>query len=284
MPLPVKPKAKPPAPALTLPTEKSVPKANFLEYSYLIYGRKKIGKTSFAGCFPDCFFLMTEPGAENLKVYQRPVRNWKEFVGYLDLLDANRSRFKTIVLDIGDPLYKWCLQHICAEAGIDHPSEMRDYGATWDSIAQEFNKQCNRLLPMNSGRGLVVVSHEKVVEVEVAGSVVKMERIIPTMEKHTLEFFNGKVDVIAYYTYKQKERVLAIDGDEKLEAGCRMKYNFKTPAGERVRVIRAGKSEEETYKNFESAFHNRQTTTGEVAAKPSAPSAPSTSVVKKKSV
>lgn len=271
---------KPPFPELTLPTVKSEPKTNFLSYSYLIYGRKKIGKTSLASCFPDCFFLMSEPGAENLRVYQRAMKSWKDFVTYLDLLEANPNRFKTLVVDIGDPLYDWCLQHICEKNGIDHPSDVRDFGATWKEISQEFVRQCNRLLPMNSGRGLVVVSHEKIVEVEIAGSVSKMERIIPTMEKHTLEFFNGKVDVIAYYTYKNKERLIVIDGDEKLEAGCRLKYNFRTPANERVRVIKAGKAEEEAFRNFENAFHNRQVTSGVVAA--SAPAAPAASVVKKK--
>ena len=259
---------------LTLPTEKSVPKKSFLDYSYMLYGRKKIGKTSLAGCFPDCFFLMSEPGAENLKVYQRPIRNWKEFVGYLDLLDANPERFRTVVIDIGDPLYDWCLKYICDKEGIDHPSEIKDYGATWKAITQELNNQCSRLLPINSGRGLVVTSHEKSIEVDVAGSVTTLQRIIPTMEKHTMEFFNGKVDVIAFYTYKGKERILVIDGDERLEAGCRLKYNFKTTAGERVSVIRAGKTEEETYQNFENAFHNKQLKSGVIAA-------PVDSVVKK---
>lgn len=276
---PVTFKPKSPALSLSLPVERSVPKRNFLEYSYLIYGRKKIGKTTLASMFPDSFFLMTEPGAENLKVYQRPVNNWKQFTGYLDLLYKEPTKFKTIIVDIGDPLYKWCLRSICEEQGIDHPNEMRDFGATWDRIAQEFHSQCARLLPMNSGRGLVVISHERSVDVDIAGSVTKMERIVPTMEKNTYEFFNGKTDVIAYYTYQGKERKIIIGGDEKLEAGSRLKYNFLTTRGEKVCVIDGGKSEEETFINFKNAFENKQAEKGGIVKEKSA--VVSSSVVKK---
>jgi hypothetical protein len=243
--------------SISLPTERSVPKSDLLQYSYLFFGRKKIGKTTLAAQFPDAFFLMTEPGAENLRVYQRAVADWNTFVSYLDLLDENRKRFKTVVLDIADPLYDFCLRQICKDKNLEHPNEAGDYGQTWKKVNSEFEKQCSRLLPMNSGRGLVLISHEKSKEIDVVGEDKPVERIIPTMERHCMEYFNGKVDMIAYYCFKKSKRKIIIQGDEFLEAGCRCEENFLNVSGEKLISFPAGNSAKESYKIFEDAFNNK---------------------------
>ena len=55
---------------LTLPTEKSKPSSRLGDYTWLIYGAKKIGKTSLVAQFPETLILSFEPGTKALEVFQ----------------------------------------------------------------------------------------------------------------------------------------------------------------------------------------------------------------------
>ncbi|HOK47887.1 MAG TPA: AAA family ATPase, partial [Bryobacteraceae bacterium] len=61
---------------MALPTKKTPPRANLGDYSILIYGPTKIGKTTLASQFPEALFLATEPGLNALEAYQIPITSW----------------------------------------------------------------------------------------------------------------------------------------------------------------------------------------------------------------
>src|SRR3990167_9705344 len=140
---------------LSLPNEVSEPSNDISEYSILLYGREKIGKTTFAAQFPDAFFLLFEPGGKALSIYRREVLNWKDFLGYIKLLKED-DRFKTIVIDTVDLCYKACYDHIMEERGIDHPSE-EDWGMAWNLIKDEFTRAMATIQKL--GRGVILISH-----------------------------------------------------------------------------------------------------------------------------
>jgi hypothetical protein len=246
--------------AFQLPTEKNVPSVELGQYSILLYGRKKIGKTSMAAQFPDAFIISCEPGAKALRVYSSDVTTWEDVDGCIDAA-IDDTRFKTIVVDTVDLLYSYAFQHICDKQFIEHPNEENDFGHTWGKIRKLFRSAINRIL--KSGKGAIFISHDTEKEVEGRDGE-KFERLQPTLSKQALEEIEGAVDIIALYDYVGTERWLRLDGSQFVVAGCRCEESFIRLGGnpnvlaDRIHAIPLGTSAKEAYQNFVKAFKNQQ--------------------------
>ena len=234
--------------SVSLPREKTAKVKELAGYSILIYGEKKIGKTSLAAQFPDAFFLMFEPGGKALELFAAPVKSWKHFVAYLDTLERE-DRFDTVVIDTIDLCYEACYESICKANNITHPNEMRDHGQTWRAIKTEFQRQIHRLLSL--GRGVILLSHAK--EVEIMGlNGQATTRIQSTMSGQAHDVVDALIDIWIYYGYKGRNRYLFLNGNEHITAGARnMEDHFLLD-----NPIYCGKSAAETYQNFQAAFNN----------------------------
>lgn len=255
---------------LSLPTERNVPSDDLGQYSILLYGAKKIGKTSFAARFPDAIFLSLEPGTKALSVFSRPVNSWDELIGYVELLEKD-TKFRTVVIDTIDLGYEYAFEMICKKKMIAHPHEENDFGATWKEISEAFRKMVLRLI--NTGKGIIFISHDIEREIELRDGS-KIDRVQPTMAKQAMSVVEALVDIICNYGYDGEKRVIRIDGSQSMVAGCRVEEHFvrkggqpATP-GDRILAIDMGRSAEEGYKNFIAAFNNEQLTVEPVVAKP----------------
>lgn len=249
--------------SVKLPKKKNKPSDKLVDYSILLYGAKKIGKTSLASHFPDAYFLSTEPGTKALEVFASPVSNWKEFDAYLDLLekDGDGSDFSTIVVDTVDILYEYAFKFICDKEMIEDPNEMNDYGKTWKKIKKTFADGILRLL--NLDKGVILISHDVEKEVELRNGDT-VDRVQPTMSRQAMEVVEAIVDIICNYSYTDDKRTLRIDGTQTTVAGCRLENNFivkgKNPRSSKGRVITIdmGDTSSQSYENFKSAFNNKQ--------------------------
>lgn len=245
-----------------LPKAPSVASDEMGDYTTLLYGIKKIGKTSMCQYFPDAFFIMMEPGAKALAVYQtcdeegkpRIVKTWAEFKEWIKLLEKEK-KFKTIVVDTVDRLFKLCERHVCQKLAISHPSEA-EWGKGWGAVRDEFDEWAiGRLLGM--GKGVVFISHAKEAEIKTrVGDV--YHKITSTMSNQAKEAVEGVVDLWCHYNYDGKERVLTVGGDDHVDAGQRVEEHFwYKDSDERVRNIPMGDSSKEAYENLVLAFQNR---------------------------
>lgn len=244
-----------------LPTEPTKPETELGRYSMLLYGLEKIGKTSLAAMFPDAFFLLCESGAKALSLFGEKVHTWREFLGWLDSLDAAPSRFKTVVVDTVDLAFKFCENAVCQRLGIEHPSE-EEWGKGWGAVRNEFALAMLRLV--NGPRGVVFISHATEKELKrKSGS--SSHRIIPTMPGQARGVLEPMVDIWAYYQYNDDGgRILTMCGDDSIAAGHRCKDNFVG-----VQSIDMGKSAEEGYRNYLAAFG--KTRGKSVGTKPATP-------------
>lgn len=246
---------------VTLPRELSVPSDDIKDYTFLLYGLKKIGKTSMCQFFEGAFYMMLEPGAKALAVYQtvgedgkpRVVKTWAEFKEWVKLLEKDR-RFKVIVVDPVDKLYKLCEKHVCQKLAISHPSE-EEWGKGWGAVRDEFDEWVlGRLMGM--GKGVIFISHAKDAEIKTRTGE-KYNTIISTMPNQAREAIEGVVDIWGYYSYDGKERILTLGGDDHIDAGHRIRKHFRYTDGTKIREINMGGSEKESYKNFVAAFENK---------------------------
>jgi len=240
---------------LSLPTERSKRSENLADYTNMIYGAKKIGKTTLSSHFPQAFHLMFETGSKALEIMERMVPTWEHFLGYITLLEGKNHDFKNGIIDTGAIAYDRALEYVCKRKNIKHPSDLNDYGATWREISQEFERAHTRIVSL--GMGLIVIVHEKVAEIETRSGKT-FNQIVPALSGQADEYYAGTIDNIFYYEYVEDKRFLTIRGDEYIIAGTRCEKNFLTPDGERIYRIPMGDSSEEAYTNLVSAFNNEQ--------------------------
>jgi hypothetical protein len=239
----------------TLPTKMTVPSSDFRDYSMLLSGEKKIGKTTLASMFPDTFVMLTEPGGKSLRMFAAPVKTWKDANGYLKALeedDAGDKRFKYACIDTADRLAAMCEKAVCRRLGIEHPSD-EDWGKGWGAVKDEFTSFMIRLMALD--KGLILTSHATEREFRAKGT--SITRIVTTLPKWAGEIIEGLVDMWFHYGYDGDERVLTIRGNENIAAGHRLQHNFQRPDGGELASIIMGPTPDAGYRNLLDAFANQ---------------------------
>lgn len=248
-------KTAPPADApkspLRLPDAPSTPSDALDDYSMLLFGEKKIGKTTLASMFEKPLFLMTEPGGKSLPIYQMPITDWMQMKTAVTLLQRDPTKFRTIVVDTVDIAFKLCERYVCRNLGIDHPSD-EDWGKGWSAVRDEFTSWAATL--MNLGMGVILISHAADREIKTRSGM-KYNRVQPTMTGMARDVIEGMVDIWAYYDYVGSRRTLTIRGDEHIAAGHRLQNHFRYQNQE-VLTIDMGVTPQEAYRNLVAAFNN----------------------------
>jgi hypothetical protein len=236
----------------TLPDEKTSRKKELKDYSILLFGEKKCGKTTLAAQFDDPFFFLCEPGEGDEELFMREINSWEEILGYTRALKKAPEKFKTLVIDTADLAFQYCQKYVCEKMGIDHPGD-EGYGKGWNALKLEFSAWVNRILKL--GRGVVFLSHATEKEIKRLDGTTS-DKIVPTLSGQAREILDAVCDIIAYYTYDAKgRRVLRIRGSADIAAGHRCQSHFVG-----ISEVRMGKNAKQAYANFVEAF---ETTEGE---------------------
>lgn len=265
--MPPKKSKKPSRPdAVALPTKDTPPRTELHHFMQLWYGRVKIGKTALAKQFPNTLFLFFEEGGKALYTRSMLMTDWLTFRKTVKLLTTTKHSYQNVVIDTGEIAYERCLEWVCAKMAIDHPSD-EEYGKGWQAVKKEFNMQVLAL--NNSGLGIIVNSHEKIVKVQ--GRRDEISRIQPSLSTQALSVIEAMVDVFAYLRYDDDgNRVIQIVGDEIISAGHRLgddANRFKYADGSPIEMIPMGKSAAEAYTNLVAAFNNELDTKKKVTKK-----------------
>lgn len=243
-----------------LPTELSKLSNDLADYSLLVHGDKKIGKTSLLAQEPGAYFLEWDPEQRALAILQTQIPDWRHFLAYLSELEkglaAGTLPYRTIVVDGVDIMYHAAFDYMCRKMGIEHPHDENDFGKSWGNIRTEFERGVRRLLNL-PGVSARFVSHSHWKEIKTRGGG-DTEKLVPILTKQAEEVLVGLVDIWAAYTYDGRERVLVIKGDEQIGAGHRVDHRFRTPDDELVYEIPMGGSAEEAYANLLRAWNNEQ--------------------------
>lgn len=183
---------------MPLPTKKTEPQADLKDMPILIYGKPKIGKSTFASQAEDALFLATEAGLNHLSVYEMRITSWEDLVKAYEDVRKGDHRFKTIVIDTIDNAYAFCLEHFCKKYGMDHPSDQA-YGKGWALVNGPFKAMLNRfaLLPY----GFIMISHER--EKELTTRTGPAIKITPSLSGSILETVTSFAEMILYFTVEE---------------------------------------------------------------------------------
>ncbi len=236
---------------LELPKYKSEPSDSLQDYSILIYGPKKIGKTSLTSQFEGALSMMTEPGGRAQSMFQVACNSWLDLRGYTKLFIKD-DRFKTGIVDTADIAYELCMAHVCKKMVIDHPSD-EAFGKGWNAVRKEFQSWVMELL--GSGKGVIFISHMKDSEFKTRRGE-SFNKVGASMAAQAADVIEGLVDIWGNYTYDGKKRYLIIGGSDEIDAGNRVEGHFLDVEGEPLDRISMGGSAKEAYRNFVAAFNN----------------------------
>ena len=209
----------------------------------MIYGDRKVGKTTCACSFPKAILLGFEKGWDYLDgVLPVPINSWKEALDVKKQLlkdakvvaDGEKSEtvYKTVIVDTIDIAYDLCEKFILDKEGVEYLDEtekMRGYRA----VSREYDKFFQEI--MKAGYTLVCISHATTKQVKENGE--KYDKTIPTVPDRGFLVVSRLVDVCAYATFEPNpddpnnpNRVLIMRGSKNLEAGSRNKYmSIKIP-------------------------------------------------------
>jgi hypothetical protein len=211
--------------ALTLPTSKVPPKKELADYTILLYGEPKIGKSTFASQFDKPLFLATEAGLNSLEAYQMPITSWEDFLEAGKLISDGKHDFKTIVIDTVDNLAKYCSDYILKKNNVLHESDL-DFGKAYTMESNEFLRVITKLglLPY----GLFLISHAESKDIKTRTTTIT--KALPTLTKTFRKVVLGMADIILYAHTIQRTnkegvaeeiRVLRTKAAETWEAGDR---------------------------------------------------------------
>lgn len=240
-----------------LPTVKTQPVSTLLGYIKLIFGEKKIGKTSMLAECDRTFFAFFEPGGKALSTYSYVFLKWVQFRLAVSAIIAEKPRrFDHVVIDTVDLAYKSAEKSALLELGIEHAGDAA-YGKGWSAVRDAFEQPIMRLV--NAGIAVTFVSHAMEADVTTRGGET-YNKVVATMPKQARNLVEGLVDIWCYFGYEGKQRVLTILGDDEVSAGHRLELNhFKTPDGKPIRKIYMGNNPAEAWRNFNAAFNNTYT-------------------------
>lgn len=210
---------------MKLPTAPRAKESDLRKLTYLLYGKIKSGKTTFASQFPDAVFFCTENGTSFLEVAQicddegRPtvLKTWKEFKDAVRLILTSQHPYKSIVIDTIDNAVSLCVNHVNAANGFSHESEGA-YGRGSALIKREMKLVFDALVA--SGMGVIFISHERQFDVEDRG-VKKLytDLSVPNAYK---TYFTGISDFVFYiFRDANGKRMMRTKASSEIAAGDR---------------------------------------------------------------
>ena len=202
----------------------------------LIYGKPKVGKTTFAAQMPKSLILATEKGYQALpNVHAQDIVKWSDIKQVVRQLkdEEVKKKFKTIVFDTVGIAYDLCEKYVASQNGKESIADIA-WGRGYADTEKEFSNVLREISLL--GYGIVFLAHsEERTEKDGEGDDAPTRLVVsPALSKRPYKIINAMVDLIAYVGEEYTE------GDT--ESGHRYFYtrNAKDKvAGSRFRFLPA---------------------------------------------
>ena len=174
-----------------------------------IYGREKVGKTTFGARLPRALFCNFEVGTNFVSgVRAQKISKWSDFKLVLKQLEQPRAHeiYDTVVIDTVGQAYTLCEEFTCAQAGVQKLGDV-PYGAAYASCKKEFESALRKITML--GFGICCICHSEVKK-ESGPDETIIETVAPAMPSRAADVVNRLVDIIAYIdvSYDENGKVI----------------------------------------------------------------------------
>lgn len=169
-----------------------------------IYGREKVGKSTFGARLPRALFCNFEVGTNFLSVKKQNISKWSDFKLVLRQLEMPKAHdfYDTVVIDTVGQAYTLCEEYICAQAGVQKLGDI-PYGAGYASCKKEFESALRKITML--GFGICCICHSEVKK-EAGPNDTVIEVVSPAMPSRAADVVNRLVDIIAYIDVQYDEQ------------------------------------------------------------------------------
>ena len=205
-----------------LPSKRTEITTDMAVHPIVVYGPPKIGKSTFVSEAGDILFVDTENGLASLEVYKVLTPDWKTFLLTCKAYAEEKHQFRFMAIDTIDKLHRMCVDHVMTVNDIAHPSDLK-WGKGWDLVKTEFLRPLIKINAM--GKGLVMVSHSKNIEVETrTKNITKtVPTLLPSMWEQVASFASIILFMDSFVTENGEKRVIRTVPSENWIAGDRTK-------------------------------------------------------------
>lgn len=201
-----------------------------------IFGKPKVGKTTFAANNPDTLICAFERGTNFIAgAYAQPVEKWTDMKLILRQLEKKeaKEKYKCVAIDTVSEAYTLCEEYICSANNVDRIGEI-PYGQGYGLVEKEFEKVLRKITML--GYGMIIIDHSVVKNEEVSNKnakgkedVVVIEKVMPAMPARAAKVVNKMVDIIGYIKMEwlpngESKRTLITRATPNIMAGSRLKY------------------------------------------------------------
>lgn len=193
-----------------------------------IYGREKVGKSTFGARLPRALFCNFEVGTNFISgVRAQNITTWSDFKLVLRQLGQPKAHdvYDTVVIDTVGQAYTLCEEFICAQAGVQKLGDI-PYGAGYASCKKEFESALRKITML--GFGVCCICHSEVKK-EAGPNDTVVEVVSPAMPSRAADVVNRLVDIIAYIDVSYDENGQAVRSfvtrrTPTIMAGSRLPY------------------------------------------------------------
>jgi AAA domain len=202
-------------------------------YTTMIYGPPKAGKTTFIHELygTDAIFLRTEKGTKAIPgLFGIDIGKWSDLSKAKKQLKRKevKQRFRVVVIDTIDNLYKYLEKYVKNKYGVDNLKEANGgWGAGHAELSDTLFDSLKEI--ESEGYQLAFISHSAIKTEKLPGSEEEYSKYIPSVPSRGLEIATKMVDNIlfAYLAVnpetKQEQRVLYTRETLNFQAGTRFK-------------------------------------------------------------
>lgn len=196
-----------------LPTEKSKPNVQVESLKLLVHGEPKVGKTSLFMRFGKPLFLRTSQSDEVFSLHKVDIKDWETFKRVVEEIVSGKHEFTTIVIDVIDDIYSYCVNYCNKKLSIDHVSDAK-FGKGYHYIDNEFEFWMGKLLMSKYGLGLLSHLNEK----DVITKDGKTTKIVPSLNNRGRLIIEKKVAIITHLKWDKvkKQNTKLLEYEEKL--------------------------------------------------------------------
>lgn len=193
-----------------------------------IYGREKVGKSTFGARLPRALFCNFEVGTNFISgIRAQNITTWSDFKLVLRQLGQPKAHdiYDTVVIDTVGQAYTLCEEFICAQAGVQKLGDI-PYGAGYASCKKEFESALRKITML--GFGVCCICHSEVKK-EAGPNDTVVEVVSPAMPSRAADVVNRLVDIIAYIDVSYDEKGQAVRSfvtrrTPTIMAGSRLPY------------------------------------------------------------
>lgn len=193
-----------------------------------LFGKPKVGKTTFAAQAPNNLLLAFEKGYNAISgIKAQDINRWADFKMVLKQLERPEAQemYDTVTIDTVGIMWEMCEQYICAQNQVTSIGDI-PWGKGYSLCKREF-ESCLRKITM-LGYGLIIIAHvDKRIEKKDDES--EIEIVSPAIPKRAYEIVNQLVDIIGYIDVVydddgSSKRILCTRSTPTVMAGSRFPY------------------------------------------------------------